>query len=140
MSEYTSFDPTKVVVMIGTHRARGFADGDMIDVGYSEPLNTQYVGTDGSGRHIASANKSGDITIRLMQSSPTNAVLSALIAANEPIPIAVADKTSTADLFFTSSAKCNDFPRMKKGKEETVLEYKLGFVRGFILHTGSKEI
>lgn len=43
-------------------------------------MNTMVIGADGSGMHSLSANRSGSITVRLLKTSPTNQLLSAMMA------------------------------------------------------------
>lgn len=43
-------------------------------------INTMQVGADGSGQHSLHGDKSGRVMVRLLKTSPTNALLSALYA------------------------------------------------------------
>lgn len=43
-------------------------------------INTMQVGADGNGQHSLHADKSGTITVRLLKTSPVNALLSAMYA------------------------------------------------------------
>jgi hypothetical protein len=51
-----------------------------ITVALTEDIGGMQVGADGYGQHSLYANKSGQITVRLMKTSPTNALLSAAYA------------------------------------------------------------
>lgn len=48
-----------------------------IDIVMAGDKNTMTIGADGNGMHSLHADKSGEITIRLLKTSPMNAVLSA---------------------------------------------------------------
>ena len=46
----------------------------------TEEINTMQIGADGIGQHSLHANRSGTVTVRLLRTSPVNALLSALYA------------------------------------------------------------
>ena len=135
------YDPTKVSVVIGAGvgaTIRGFADGSMISADYDNDENMKHIGTDGQGRHIESADKSGTITIRLADYSPSNATLTALHLSKVPFPITVTDKTSNADLFFADSCKVKKRPPLEKSNEAIMNEWVFNFIRAEIIHSGAK--
>ena len=133
------YDPTKTSTIIGTVAARGFADGNMIEVEFDEDKRTKHIGTDGEGRHIKSANESGTITIRLADYSPTNAVITALDLVDVPFPITVIDKTSNGALFFAASCAVVKLPNFVRGKEASENEWKFQFIKGQVIHSGGKD-
>jgi hypothetical protein len=136
--DFKSYNPTKVTVMVGIHACRAFGDDTMVDAGFSNDLGEVFVSTDGEGRHVDSADRSGTVVIPLATNSPSNAVFMALMAANEPVPITVTDKSSKADLFFAGSCKLQTMPRLVKKKGNTVNEYTWKFTKGFINHSGAE--
>ena len=131
------YDPLKVSVIAGTSAIRGFADGEMINVEYTNDENTVHVGTDGQGRFIKSSDRSGTITVRLADYSTSNAALTTLHVADNPFPVVVTDKSSLADVFFTDSAKVQKRPALVKGNEAVMNEWVITFIRGEITHTGA---
>lgn len=134
------YDPTKVSVVIGVGvgaTIRGFADGSMVSAEYTEDENMIHIGTDGYGCHIPSANKSGEVTVRLAAYSPSNAFLTALHLSGVPFPITVTDKSSNADLFFADSCKVKKRPPFEKSNEATMNEWVFNFIRGEIVHSGA---
>jgi len=50
-----------------------------ISIDPSEDINTMTIGADGSPMHSLHANKSGRITLHLLKTSPTNALLSNMV-------------------------------------------------------------
>ena len=138
MADYKQYDPTKVSVLIGASAARAFADGEMVTVEFSTDKRTKHIGTDGEGRHIKSADKSGTVTVRLASYSPTNLAILALDALDGPFPITLTDKSSNADLFFAASCTLSKIPNMVKGAEESVNEYIFNFIKGEIVHSGAE--
>lgn len=83
MSNVFTYDPKQVSMIVGGKIASGFADGTFIMIERNEPAFNLKVGTDGEGTRAKSNNKSGKITITLMQSSSFNDVLSGFAAADE---------------------------------------------------------
>jgi hypothetical protein len=138
MTTFKQYDPTKVSVSIGTVLGRAFADGEMVTVEFSEDKRTKHIGTDGQGRHILNMDRSGTVTVRFASYSPTNAEIIALDLLDQPFPITVTDKSSTADLFFADSCTLTKVPNMVKGSEEAPNEYVFQFIRGEIVHSGAE--
>ncbi len=133
------FDPTKVPVIIGGVPIKGWADGDMCIAEYDAVQTTKHVGTGGEGRLVDSKDRSGKFTARVADYAAVNLALSAIDAANLPVPIIVNDKTSVADLFFTSAAKLEKTPALKKGAEPAMNEWVFIFVSGKINHSGAND-
>ena len=138
MADYLSYNPLKVTVLAATHKVRAFGDDTMVDAGFTNNVAEIFISTDGEGRHIDSADRSGTVIIHLAMNSPSNEVFMAFFVANEPIPITVTDKSSKNDLFFAGSCKLQAIPRMVKKKGNTVNEYTWQFTKGKIHHSGAE--
>jgi hypothetical protein len=136
---FSQFDPKKTTVIVGTAAMRAFADGEMINVEFTVDKRSKHIGTDGEGRHIKSADASGVATIRLADYSPSNAVLNTIDLADEPVPITMTDKSSTADLFFAESCMLVKVPNMVKGAGAVMHEWQFQFINGTVTHTGAIE-
>lgn len=78
-----TYDPKGISMICGGKILSGFGDGTFIVVERNEQTFNLKVGVDGEGTRAKSNNKSGKITITLMQSSPSNDDLSAFAAADE---------------------------------------------------------
>ena len=78
-----SYDPKQVAVIFRGNIIHGFADSTFILAERNEQAFNQKVGVDGEGTRAKSNNKSGKVTITLMNSSDSNDVLSAAAAADE---------------------------------------------------------
>ena len=61
----------------------GFADGTVITVARNNPMSSDLVGGDGEGARAMSNDRSGSVTVVLMQTSATNLALSAIAKADE---------------------------------------------------------
>lgn len=51
-----------------------------ISIDPMEDIDSLLIGADGSGMHSLIANKAGKVTVRLLKNSPTNALLSSMLA------------------------------------------------------------
>ena len=127
----------KCITNVGGHTVRAFADGDMISVVFNTDKRSVHVGTDGRGRHIKSADRSGVITVRLSSYSPSNAAFQLLDETDIPFGIGVIDKSSNGDSFFAGSCMLVKVPDMVKGATETVLEYGFQFTHGTVVRAGA---
>lgn len=70
--------------IVGPGGAFGLGSGagaaeEGITIDYNAELDTMQIGADGSGQHSLSADRSGKVTIRLLKTSPVNALLSAMM-------------------------------------------------------------
>jgi hypothetical protein len=140
MPDYKQYDPKKVTVNVGGITARSFADGAMVTVAMDTDANTVHVGTDGDGRHIKSANRSGQVTIRLASYSVTNSAFQLLYATDQPFPITIADKSSNGRGFFASSCKWSKVPDLSAADAETAVEWVANFIRGGINQAGAVDL
>ena len=78
---YSFLDVTAALVGPGGALSIGSGAGvseEGIDVAPTADVNTMQIGADGSGQHGLGTDKSGQITIRLLKTSPTNAMLMAM--------------------------------------------------------------
>ena len=80
------YDPQSVIVTFGPNTIKGFAKDSMVEAERNVDSFTTVVGVDGEGTRTRSANKSGKVTIKLMKTSSSNAVLSAISQAHELSP------------------------------------------------------
>lgn len=120
----TTYDPTKLNVIVGGVIVTGFSDGDFITAKRDEDLYMKRVGADGHVARARNGNKSGTIEIKLLQSSPAVNQLAALVAldnfffdGNVLIPIAIVSPGDGAELVATTSAWLKTPPEMVFGKE-----------------------
>lgn len=77
------YDPKSVSIIVGGKIMHGFADGTFVNVERNEQAYNLKVGVDGEGTRAKNNNRSGKITITLMQSSESNDVLSSFATADE---------------------------------------------------------
>ncbi len=124
-----TFDPKDVVVIVGGSIIGGFADGEFIRVSRSSDAYTKVTGSDGVISRSKSNDRSGEMTIILAQTSPSNDVLSLIHAADEAtnagvVPVAVRD-LSGRSTFVSAFAWIRKSPDASFGKEITNREWTL---------------
>lgn len=72
------YDPSSVILTVGGSDIEGFAQGSFITVQYNADAFAIVVGSRGDVARSKSSNRSARITVRLMQTSPSNDLLSTL--------------------------------------------------------------
>ena len=78
-----SYDSKDVAVIIGGSLLSGFAPGSRVTVARNEQAFTLQVGSDGESARSKTNNKSGLVTVSLLQTSESNVTLQAFAAADE---------------------------------------------------------
>lgn len=73
-----TYDPSQVTIIFAGIPISGFADGTFVSVEQNEDSFTLQVGTDGEGTRSKTNNRSGRVTLTLMQSSASNDALAAI--------------------------------------------------------------
>ena len=136
---FKQYDPKKVIMTVGTTTVRGFADGEMINIEYTEDQRSKHIGTGGEGRHIKNQNLSGVCSFKLSDYSPTNAAFQTIHNADTEVPITIVDKTSIGSGFFAASCMVQKVPAFARGKEATEPEWMFQFIKGEITHSGAIE-
>ncbi len=78
-----SYNFGKVAVIFGGRQLTGFADGEAVSVERNEDAWSLLVGADGEATRAKSNNRSGRVTIRLLQTSESNAILNDFAKADD---------------------------------------------------------
>ncbi len=96
-----TYDPASLSIIFAGIPFEGFADGTIVTVARENPSFTMVTGSDGEGARAKSNDKSGTITVTLLQTSATNALLSELARLDELngtgiAPIMVKDVSGTS--------------------------------------------
>lgn len=116
-----TYSPGAIVMTVNGVAMGGFADGTFITVARDEQSFTKVTGADGSVSRSKSNNRSGTITLTLQQTSPSNDVLSALLAQDEldnsgVISVLVKDNSGDSR-FFSGTGWVQGMPSVEYGKE-----------------------
>jgi hypothetical protein len=80
-----TYDSKQVAITIGVALMSGFAENSMIKVERNEDTWKLQVGTDGTTTRSKTNNRSGKITLSLMQTSASNAILSGFALLDETL-------------------------------------------------------
>lgn len=78
-----TYDPQAINLVIAGYQITGFMDGTPIEAGWDEERWKLKVGVDGETARARNRNEVGRIKFTLMQTSASNAVLSALVDKDE---------------------------------------------------------
>lgn len=117
-----NYDAKAVVAFINNVLCTNFADGDHISIAMNEDQYKLKVGNTGEATRSKTNNLSGRFTFTLMQSSPMNDILSALMLADSQsplgatIPITVKDNLGTS-FFIAPACWCVKWPDHKNSME-----------------------
>lgn len=124
-----TYNPKKVAISAGGFIVTGYADGTFVNVEFDEDQWNLAMGSDGEGTRVKSNNYAATITISLMQSSDSNAVLQAFWASDRlsdggVFPLLIKDNSGKS---LYSAEKCwvQKQPPAEFGKEATAREWVL---------------
>lgn len=124
-----SFD--KVIVIFGAVPIEGFTDGDdAVTLRRRSPLFEVTVGADGRGVASRSADLSGEIVLRLLQTSPSNTYLGALLQAQEhgffqALPFLLKDASTQLQIAAAASCVIQSPAEQVYGKVQNDREWTL---------------
>lgn len=106
-----------------------------ISIDATEDIGSMQIGADGTGMHNLHADKSGKVTVRLLKTSPTNQLLSALFAfqtassaAYGQNTIVIVDK-SRGDVITCSQAGFTKAPPLAYAKDGAPVEWVFNAIR-----------
>ena len=116
-----TYDPKNVIVTIAGIPMSGFSDGTFLEVDRNEATWNTVVGADGFVTRGKTNNFTGTMTLTLKQSSPSNDVLSGLLALDEAtntgvFPILVKDLSGNS-IYFSANAWITQYANSTFGKD-----------------------
>lgn len=122
-----SYDPSQVMVVFGGRVLSGFAEGTKVTVEHEEDAWTTQIGVDGEGTRSKSNNRSGTITVQLMQSSDDNAFLYGIYELDRTsnagaLPMMVKDGSGSS-LHMAETAWISKLPAAEYGVEAGAREW-----------------
>ena len=123
MAALKTYDPAKVSVIVGGHIVQGFADGEFVSAARNNDTFSRVGGADGEQTRAKSNDRSGTITITLMQSSNSNGVLQGFASADEVsngglVPVLIKDSNGN-ELVIATKAWVQKPSDRGFGKENT---------------------
>lgn len=130
MASFHEYDPDQVVILFAGIPLSGFADDEMISYEEDEDAFTVKKGVDGAITRVKNLGQVVEITVKLMQTSRSNAVLSALHEQDrlQPggagvAPFGMQDGNGTS-LFATDKCWIAKRPPVSYGKDVGPREWK----------------
>jgi len=99
-----TYDPKDVRIVVGGFPIGGFADGTFLNLEMDEDSFSKETGADGETARAKSNNNGGSATLTLMQTSPSNDVLSGFAQADRlsnagVVPLLIQDGSGRTTLF-----------------------------------------
>ena len=124
-----SYAPNAVTCIVAGNILSGWADDSMVTIERNEDAWMLKVGVDGIGTRAKNNNRSGKITFKLMQTSPSNSTLSALTVADElsgkaAFTVLIRDANGST-LVSALTAWVAKFPSTEFGKEVLTREWSI---------------
>lgn len=133
MNTYSFLDVQAAIVGPGGGFSLGSGAGaaeEGITIDPTEELDGMTVGADGTPMHSLHANKSGKVTVRLLKTSPTNALLAAMVAfqrtsaANHGQNTLTIVNTSNGDTISCQQVAFAKLPTITYAKEAGINEWE----------------
>ena len=130
----TTYDPTKVSLVVNGRMITGFATDSMITVARNEDMVTTAVGVQGDVTYNENANESGTMTVTLSGTSSSLPFLRDLALRRKPFSVLLVDANDDSNVYVSGDrsriTRPPDLTRAKEIGSETVtifvpsLEYK----------------
>jgi hypothetical protein len=129
-----------VAALVGPGGVVSFGNGsgateEGIQIDPTGEINTMTIGADGYGQHALSADRSGKVTVKLLKTSPFNAVLMALYnfqtasaGSHGQNTITIADK-QRGDTITCQQCAFVKAPQLGYGKDALALEWVFDVIR-----------
>ena len=117
-----TYDPKKVSVTFGPVLITGVADGTFIESARNNQAVNLTVGSQGDGARAISNDKSGTVTVTLLSTSPSNALLEALAKTDElsgtsVLPLGVKDLSAPNNLVVGGESWIQQVASVGAGRE-----------------------
>lgn len=144
MSTYSFMDVQAAIVGPGGAFSLGYGEAvaeEGITLVAAGDKNTMTVGSDGEGMHSLHADKSGQVTVRLLKTAPANAKLQALYDAQSLDSrlwgknLITVTNSASADIGAARSCAFKKLPDLKFAKDGDIVEWvfdaiKVDVIRG----------
>lgn len=121
------YDPSRQIITVGSLTMTGFGPDTFLKIAYKSDLVTQQVGAGGDSALSISADRSATIEFTLMQTSPSNTLLSALANSTRAktiagvplfiVPFLMKDASDTITAASAAAVWVSKFPDMERAKE-----------------------
>lgn len=132
MAEFKNFTFKNVSVIFGIIEFTGFAEGDdVVVIEVENNLFNKVVGAKGDVTRTQSTDTSGSVTVKLLQTSSTNALLNAayladLSTGSAVAPMAITDLES-GEIYSMPNAWIVKFPTVTRGQNPNSMDWVFEF-------------
>lgn len=116
-TRFATYDPDEVIVTVGGADIEGFFTGSFIQITYDNPIFNKVVGATGDVTRSKTNSLMATITITLMQTSPSNDLLSTIANADLKgrngagvFPLVIRDSFSGRSVHVAANAWVEKFP------------------------------
>lgn len=105
-----------------------------ITIAFAEDQDTMTIGADGTGMHSIHGGQSGTVSVRLLKSSPVNAILSAAYQADRAVPSSGGQNTivvswlAGGDVYSMQQCAFRKFPDNAYAKDAAMLEWQFNAI------------
>lgn len=129
MPAVETYNPANIIISVGGTPISGFADGTFLELVADNQQFTRVTGADGYTTRIKSNNYSGQLTLTLSLTSPSNDVLSAILNADRlndagVVPVLIKDLNGRT-VIFSASGWIQQFPDLTFSNEFTTRAWTL---------------
>jgi hypothetical protein len=106
-----------------------------ITIEFAEDQDTMQIGADGTGQHNLHAGQAGNVMVRLLKVSPTNALLEGMYTLDRADPASHGQNTisvtwlGAGDLYNCFQCGFRRFPANTYGKDGPMLEWPFNAIR-----------
>lgn len=116
-----TYDPKNIIITVGGVPISGFSEGTFVEIDRNEPTWNLVVGADGLVTRGKTNNFTGSVIITLKQSSPSNDILSGLLAIDEAtnagvFPVLIKDLSGNS-IYFAGRCWINQYANSTFGKD-----------------------
>lgn len=127
-TDFKNFSFKNVSVIFGIIEVEGFAEGDdVVNIEYDADQFTKKVGAKGDVTRVQTSDNSCTVTIKLLQTSKSNALLNAQFAIDResgsaPSPMFINDKES-GESYVINNAWIQKFPTVTRGQGDNTMDW-----------------
>lgn len=138
-----TYDPKNIILTINGIPISGYSDGTFLEIDRNEPTWNTVVGADGLVTRGKTNNFSGTLTVTLKQSSPSNDILSGIMALDEVsntgvFPVLVKDLSGDS-IYFAGSAWINQYANSTFDKAITDRQWSITLAQADIFVGSNSE-
>lgn len=118
-----TYNPKNVKVVVDGTILTGFADGTFVQCTKNTETNTMHVGAQGEVDFVQSADDTGQITVTLKHTSPSNTYLMKKARAKDPFAVSVVDRNDGKMTAGGTQCKIQKQPDTERGDDISSMEW-----------------